>query len=205
MVNDMFTSMRWFAITVLVVVGCQDALGLQEPVLEQPDAGAQISVDVPEAPVDAAAECPAAPAGCTAFACAATDSCYYACSGHATWVAAQSYCSQISGAAPTPGGSPTTGCLATIGGELEQQCVVAATQPTSADPVWIGLYQLDAAHEPGDGWQWTCGGGDWRGWASFEPYDLVGDRDCSELAASGGWKAEVCGYSRRFVCKVDVH
>jgi hypothetical protein len=188
----MFTLMRRLAIT-MVLAGCQNALGLEEPVLQQPDAGAQNVVDVPEAPVDAAAQCPAAPAGCTAFACAATDSCYYACSGHATWVAAQSYCTQIA-----------DGCLATITGELEQQCVVAATQPTSSDPVWIGLYQLDAAHEPGDGWQWTCGDSAWRSWAAYEPYELVGDRDCGELAGAGGWKAEVCGYSRRFVCKVDV-
>lgn len=108
----MFTSMPSWVSTVFLVAscllaGCQDALGLEEPVLEQPDASVQSVIDVPEAPVDAAPECPPAPAGCTAFACATTDSCYYACSGRATWVAAQSYCTQIAG-----------GCLATISGEL---------------------------------------------------------------------------------------
>jgi hypothetical protein len=180
------------AILALVsLTGC--ALDLEAPVLEQPDASAAPVIEA--TPDAAAAACPPAPAGCTAFTCTVTDSCYYACNGKASWIAAQAYCAQIGDAT-----------LAAIDGQLEQQCVTAATLPASSDPVWMGLYQLDAAHEPDQGWIWTSGdASEWRDWAAYEPYELVGDRDCGALAANGGWKADVCNYDRRFVCKVALH
>jgi hypothetical protein len=180
------------------VTGC--ALDLEAPVLAQPDASAPPVIEA--TPDAASATCPPAPAGCTAFTCTATNSCYYACSGKASWISAQSYCAQIGDAT---GNAPGDATLATIDSGLEQQCVTAATLPTSSDPVWMGLYQLDAAAEPGDGWVWTAGDAStWRDWAPYEPYDLAGDRDCGALA-NGGWKADVCTYSRRFVCKAALH
>jgi len=181
----------------VALTGCPSALDLQEPELEQPDANtAQIDTS-PDVDANANQACPPAPAGCTAFTCAATDSCYYACTGHSSWIAAQSFCAQI--------GAPSRlAFLATIESQLEQQCIVAATLPTSSDPVWTGLYQLDSAHEPGEGWLWTSGdASEWRDWGAYEPYELVGDRDCGVLADGGNWKADVCGYTRRFVCAVQ--
>ncbi|HTL34325.1 MAG TPA: C-type lectin domain-containing protein [Kofleriaceae bacterium] len=185
-------------VAAVALTGCPEALDLQDPELEQPDANTTPAIDT-SADTDATTShaCPTAPAGCTAFTCTVTNSCYYACSGRTSWIAAQSYCTQI-------GAPDRFASLATIEGQLEQQCVTAATLPTSSDPVWTGLYQLDSAHEPGEGWLWTSGDtSDWRDWGAFEPYELVGDRDCGVLADNGAWKADVCNYTRRFVCAVQ--
>lgn len=179
------------AVSALAIAGCSSTLGLEQPVREQPDASVQPDSE-PDA-ADAAPTCPTAPAGCALFRCGATTSCYYACSGRTNWVAAESYCGQMAGAT-----------LATIEGTAEQDCVTAATVPTGSDSVWTGLYQLDAAAEPDQGWTWASGDSSaWRKWANFEPSDWAGDRDCADMGANGDWKADVCSYNRRFACKVE--
>lgn len=172
-----------------LLTGCQALLDLEQPALE-PDAAA------PDAAIDArivgapdARVCPPAPAGCASFQCEGSESCYYACSGSATWSAARSYCMQV-------------GCLATIETAAEQACIVAAMAPSNNNPVWFGAYQLDDAPEPGSGWTWACGASQYTVWASFEPNDFAGDQDCAEMLSKGQWNDVSCTYTRRFVCEL---
>src|SRR5690349_17224523 len=78
-----------FACTWLAVSGCT-MFEMEQPRLVI-DSGldASSAADAAIAVSPDARECPPAPAGCTAFRCAATASCYYACSGPASWSAAQ--------------------------------------------------------------------------------------------------------------------
>jgi hypothetical protein len=172
-----------------VLTGCQALLELDPPAL-RPDA------TIDSAPIDARVEvapdarvCPPAPAGCASFQCEGSESCYYACSGSASWSAAQSYCTQV-------------GCLATIETAAEQTCIAAAMAPSKSSPVWIGAYQLEDAPEPGSGWAWACGASSYTGWASFEPNDFAGDQDCAQMISGGQWNDVACTYTRRFVCEL---
>lgn len=167
-----------------LLAGCTALLELEQPVL-LPDGGID---SAPDANTPDARACPAPPAGCNAFRCAGSASCYYACSGSASWSTAQSYCTQV-------------GCLATIESQAEQECIAAATAPTSSSPVWIGAYQV-TADEPAQGWTWACGTSSFTDWGGFEPNDYAGDQDCAELANGGHWADATCGYSRRFVCEL---
>ena len=168
------------AITILLLAGCQTMLDIEPPSL-RPDASIDSATPAtdpaPDAPTDARV-CPPAPAGCTQFRCAATDSCY--------WTAAQSYCTQV------------TGCLATIESQEEQDCVAAASTPSNGSPVWIGAFQPAQTED----WQWACGSSSYAKWGSFEPNNLSGDQDCTELMAGGYWNDDACTSTRRFVCEV---
>src|SRR5690349_15122882 len=127
-------------VLAIVLGGCSSLFELESPEL-RPDAAADVDAGPIETTVDAAvtAQCPPAPAGCTLFTCDSTSSCYYSCAGILTWSSAQDACAQI-------------GCLATIESKLEQDCVVAATNPTNANPIWIGANQPDPGGEPLGGW-----------------------------------------------------
>jgi hypothetical protein len=175
------------AACVALLGACTAMLEMDQPQLvldsgidASPDAASNVSPD--------ARECPPAPAGCTAFRCAATSSCYYACSGTVSWSAAQSYCTQV-------------GCLATIESLAEQECIAAATNPTNASAVWIGSFQA-TAQEPDGGWMWACGASSYTSWAAYEPNDLYGNEDCAAMASGGHWYDTTCSYDRRFVCEL---
>jgi hypothetical protein len=106
----------------------------------------------PDAPPDARV-CPAAPAGCTRFTCATTSSCYYICSTtKRSWTSANTACASITS-------SGSTGCLATINDQAEQNCIVTATNPMFANNnfVWFGFRQDANPTEPAGDWNWQCG------------------------------------------------
>lgn len=166
---------------------CTAVLDIDQPRLVV-DGGLDASPDASIAVSPDARECPPAPAGCTAFRCAATASCYYACSGSASWSTAQSYCTQV-------------GCLATIESLAEQECIAAATNPTNASAVWIGAFQ-STPQEPDGGWMWACGATSYTNWSSYEPNDFSGNEDCAVMASGGHWYDTTCNSDRRFVCEL---
>jgi hypothetical protein len=95
--------------------------------------------------------CPAAPSGCSLFTCATTSSCYYICSAtKKSWSSANTACAAITSGA-------STGCLATINDQDEQDCIVTATVPMFANSnwVWFGFVQAPGAAEPAGGWGWN--------------------------------------------------
>src|SRR6185503_16205471 len=183
-----------FVVRVLVLAivlgGCGTLFDLDPPTM-RPDAGAEVDAGPIEQPVDAAvtAACPQPPPGCTLFTCAGTASCYYSCASPVKWRSAEESCAQI-------------GCLATIESKLEQECIVAATNPTNANPLWIGANQPDSGGEPLNGWGWSCGNSTYSNWAAYEPNDLYGNQDCAELIAGGMWNDDACDADRRFLCEL---
>ena len=148
-----------------------------------------------DAPIDAAIDaraCPAAPMGCTAFTCAGSASCYYACAP-TSWQAANTRCS-------TAG----IGCLATIDSAAENQCITDATSPSFPGLVWFGWRQSAAGPEPAGGWGWECDSSTFvaGNWGQFEPNDEGGHEDCGALGTGGAWIDGTCSTSLRYVCEL---
>ena len=175
-------------LALVACAACSTVLELEQPVL-RPDGGVDSAPDARSNSAPDARECPAAPAGCTLFRCAGTAGCYYACTGQVSWGAAQSYCTQV-------------GCLATIDGPAEQECIAAAANPTNSSPIWIGAHQPAGSPEPKDGWTSVCGTSTYTNWGSFEPNDYPSGSDCAELTSGGLWSDVSCNYDRRFVCEL---
>ena len=160
--------------------------------------------DVPKSdarPIDApsvdARVCPAAPPTCTAFTCAGSSSCYYACGsstiGKQTWTGARTSCANAG-----------IGCIVTINDQAEQDCIAAQTMPVFPNNVWFGLRQDASGSEPQGGWDWECGSSTYAypEWGKAEPNDQGGMEDCGILATGGGWNDANCGGTARFVCEL---
>ena len=145
-----------------------------------------------DAPPDARV-CPSAPAGCTTFTCATSSSCFYVCATKRTWTSAATACM-----------SSAIGCIATIHGQAEQDCITAAAAPVFPDFVWFGWVQTSGSVEPGGGWHWQCGTSTYvaPNWGNGEPNNQGGNEDCGGLTTGGGWFDGNCTSQARYVCEL---
>jgi hypothetical protein len=192
--------------TVIVgvaAVACGFQRGHQEPGVDAPTTGDGSDLaDAPGTDPDASSEpdapvpfvCPPPATGCTLFECASKSSCYYVCdTPKLSWSAARDRCA-----------NEGMGCIVTIDDQLEQDCIVAATNPTFPTFLWFGLSQSPSGSEPDGGWSWQCpatGTYTGPGWGGGEPND-EGNEDCAALTGGGGWFDGGCGVNARYICEL---
>jgi hypothetical protein len=158
-----------------------------------------IDAAMPDAFVPDARVCAPPAPGCTTFTCSGSSSCYYVCGSgtfKASWNGAKGSCE----------GGSINGCLVTINDQAEQNCITAATVPTSSSLVWIGYYQTATNVEPLGNWAWQCPPStyvspDW-GNPAGDPNDFNNNEDCAALSTSGDWWDANCTGTARYVCEV---
>jgi hypothetical protein len=100
--------------------------------------------------------------------------------------------------------SSAIGCIATIHGQAEQDCITAAAAPVFPDFVWFGWVQTSGSVEPGGGWHWQCGTSTYvaPNWGNGEPNNQGGNEDCGGLTTGGGWFDGNCTSQARYVCEL---